>query len=110
MALKARLGPADFSEQRRHKRAPVEIDGDLRMPAIADFIAHILNFSTDGFLAECDAPFAPGSRLRLTLAGIGIFDTRVVWQRSGQLGCAFASPISENFRQAILRAGAVEIE
>lgn len=110
MAFKARLGPADLGNQRRGERTRVDIDGDLRMPAIADFAVRILDISTDGFLAECEAPFAPGSPLRLTLIGIGIFDTSVIWQRSGKLGCVFASPISESFRQAILRAGATGIE
>lgn len=59
--------------------------------ASATVLVHDL--SSTGFEAECIAKFRPGSKVRITLPGLGDVDARIRSARRGVLTAAFDAPI-----------------
>ena len=54
----------------------------------------IVNISALGLMARCDAAYAVGDRLRITLPVVGVIAAEVRWSLGGRIGCALDSPIA----------------
>lgn len=53
----------------------------------------MVDVSEHGFRARCEARVSPGSGVTLEIPGIGPVDAQVEWQRGGELGARFVTPI-----------------
>ena len=53
----------------------------------------MLDLSTAGFRAECEARLQPGGSVSLDVPGIGAVEAQVEWQRGDQFGARFFTPI-----------------
>lgn len=73
-------------EDERHKTAYVVI-GDI---------------STDGFSFRSFEFFAPGERISVELAGIGLRPAEVIWEDGVRTGCRFETPIDETRLAALI--------
>ncbi|WP_448500857.1 PilZ domain-containing protein [Sphingomonas sp.] len=61
----------------------------------------IVNISTHGLMARCDAAYQVGERMRVTLPAIGVVVAEIRWSLGGRIGC--------NFERAIDRASYYEL-
>ena len=84
---------ADPMDQRRDPRLDADAEVSLRPLGTTAVDARLVNISSLGFMAECDAEVRPGSRVWLSLPGIQRANALVVWARNGRIGGEFASPI-----------------
>ena len=78
---------------RRAERRPVEESARLRPNGWSSLEVEMVDVSEHGFRARCDARVSPGSGVTLDVAGIGAVDAQVEWQRDGELGARFVTPI-----------------
>ncbi len=53
----------------------------------------VVNISPHGLMARCDAAFAEGDRLRVTLPGVGVVVAEVRWVLGGRIGVNFETAI-----------------
>lgn len=79
--------------RRRALRLGIEVEVGLRELGQTGAGARILNISSLGFMAEAAAEIAAGSRVWLTLPGIGRVNGLVIWSRGGRIGGEFAEPL-----------------
>lgn len=84
---------ADPMDQRRDPRLEADADVSLRPLGTTAVDARLVNISSLGFMAECDAEVRPGSRVWLSLPGIQRANALIVWVRNGRIGGEFSSPI-----------------
>ncbi|MET1113088.1 MAG: PilZ domain-containing protein [Allosphingosinicella sp.] len=82
-----------FDSGRRSERLPVDAETRLRPNSWSSLQVKMLDLSASGFRAECEARVRPGSSVSLDVPGIGSVDAQVEWQRGGQFGARFFSPI-----------------
>jgi hypothetical protein len=61
----------------------------------------IVNISTHGLMARCDAAYQVGERMRITLPAVGVVVAEIRWALGGRIGC--------NFERAIDRASYYEL-
>jgi len=90
-----RISPASgrAADKRREPRLRALADVALQPEAGDRVEARLVNVSSCGFMAECNAALAPGSRVRIGLPGAGPVDARIVWCRAGRLGGAFEETV-----------------
>lgn len=93
MMFHAQIAADLDSEPRREPRTTLDADIAMRELGSTAVDARLSNLSAGGFTARTDALIAPGSRIWLTLPGIGRVNALVVWARGGKLGGQFAEPI-----------------
>ena len=79
--------------RRRTLRLAIEAGVGLRELGQTAVPAQLLNLSSLGFMAETRADIPAGSRVWLTLPGVGRVNALVVWARSGRIGGEFADPL-----------------
>lgn len=95
--IHARLAAVDdLAERRGAQRQTVALDARLRAFGTTGAEAQVLNLSATGFMAECDAEVAVGTRVWLMLPGRERLNALVRWAWGGRLGGEFAEPIQLN--------------
>lgn len=87
IALEAEVDP------RRESRASVSAEVALRQFGRNAVEGRLINISSRGFMAETEALIEPGSRVWLTLPGLGRINGLVLWMKNGRLGGELAEPI-----------------
>ena len=78
---------------RRAERRALEESARLRPNGWSSLEVELIDISEHGFRARCEARVCPGSGVTLDVAGIGPVDAQVEWQRDGELGARFVTPI-----------------
>lgn len=78
---------------RQSERMKLNEPARLRPNEWSSLEVHILDFSGDGFRAECDARIMVGSRVSIDVPGFGTVDAQVKWYRDGEIGAKFLVPI-----------------
>lgn len=78
---------------RRAERVAVDAETRLRPNGWSSLQIRMVDLSTDGFRAECDARVRPGGCVSLDVPGIGAVEAQVEWQRGSQFGARFIAPI-----------------
>jgi hypothetical protein len=79
--------------ERREPRENVAVQATMRALGYHGIDVVIRTISPDGFMAEADGDFPPGSFVRLRLPGLGAVHARVVWADGRQLGGEFLNAV-----------------
>jgi hypothetical protein len=82
-----------FDSGRRAERLPVDAETRLRPNSWSSLQIRMLDLSSSGFRAQCEARVKRGSSVSLDVPGIGAVDAQVEWQRDDQFGARFFAPI-----------------
>ena len=84
-------------ERRRHPRYALDARARLRPNDWSTVQVEMLDISTHGFRAHCEANLRIGSVVTLEVNGIGQVDARILWRHAGEIGCRFTRPITLEF-------------
>ena len=79
--------------RRREPRLGITAEISLRQLGNTAVEATLVNISSHGFMVESKAMITAGSRVWLTLPGVGRVNALVIWARNGRLGGEFAEPV-----------------
>ena len=82
-----------LASARKAERLPLDAEARLRPNSWSSLQIKMLDLSTSGFRAECEARVRPGGSVSLDVPGIGPVDAQVEWQRGDQFGARFFAPI-----------------
>ncbi len=77
---------------RAEKRTQVEEAARLHPNDWSSIEVRVLDISSSGFRAECDARILAGTAVTLEVAGIGPLQAHVTWRRGQRLGAKFDRP------------------
>ena len=64
----------------------------------------IVNTSTSGMMARCEAACEPGDRLRIDLPLVGALPVEVRWALGGRIGCKLTQPMGLSDYYSLLGA------
>ena len=78
---------------RRDERLALDAEARLRPNDWSSLQVTMVDLSTSGFRAECEARVKPGSGVSLDVPGIGAVEAQVEWQRDTHFGARFLQPI-----------------
>ncbi|TFI59024.1 hypothetical protein E2493_07180 [Sphingomonas parva] len=78
---------------REAERLRVNAEARLRPNDWSSVEMTMLDLSTNGFRASCEARVQPGSAVSLDIPGLGSVDAQVEWQRGRNFGARFFVPI-----------------
>jgi hypothetical protein len=78
---------------RREKRTQVNEPARLHPNSWSSLEVRVLDISTNGFRAECDARITVGSSVALEIEGIGAVHAHVTWRRGQRFGAKFDQPV-----------------
>jgi hypothetical protein len=78
---------------RRAERLAVDAAARLRPNSWSSLEITMVDLSSLGFRARCDARVQPGGCVSLDVPGIGPVEAQVEWQRRDQFGARFLRPI-----------------
>ena len=78
---------------REAKRLRVDAAARLRPNDWSSIEVTMLDLSTNGFRASCDARVQPGSGVSLDIPGLGAVEAQIEWQRGRNFGARFFVPI-----------------
>ncbi len=79
---------------RREKRLPLDEPARLHPNDWSSLEVRVLDLSSNGFRAECEARVTVGSCVTLELPGIGSELAYVTWRRGDRFGAKFRQPVS----------------
>jgi hypothetical protein len=82
-----------MASTRRAERVAVDAETRMRPNSWSSLQIGVVDLSTAGFRARCEARLRPGSTVSLDVDGIGTVDAQVEWQRGGEFGARFFAPI-----------------
>ena len=80
-------------DRRRHPRYRVGERTRLRPNEWSSIQVGLVDISSHGFRAECEANLKIGGYVSLEVHGIGQVDAKVVWRHKDEVGAQFARPI-----------------
>jgi hypothetical protein len=84
-----------FDDQgRRAERLALDEAAKLRPNSWSSLEIRMIDLSEFGFRAACEARLQAGGGVSLEVPGLGSIDAQVEWQRGGEFGARFFSPIS----------------
>jgi hypothetical protein len=78
---------------RQAERLPLDAEARLRPNNWSSLQIRMLDLSSSGFRAQCDARVQRGGCVSLDIPGIGAVEAQVEWQRADQFGARFFVPI-----------------
>lgn len=81
-------------DRRRYPRYRVGERTRLRPNEWSSIQVGLLDISSHGFRAECEANLKIGGYVTLEVHGIGQVEAKIMWRESEQVGAQFARPIS----------------
>jgi hypothetical protein len=93
------------TDSRRAPRRVVNLAARLREPGARLVDIELLNLSTTGFMAQCDASLEQGDPVWLKLPGCAPESAKVVWIEDGKAGFEFATPLHEATVEMLAAAG-----
>ncbi len=77
---------------RREKRTQVDEAARLHPNDWSSLEVRVLDLSSNGFRAQCEARVTVGSPVALDIAGIGRVNAHVTWRRGTRFGAKFDQP------------------
>jgi len=88
-------GKAEGQErsERRAERMPLDESTRLRPNEWSSLEIRMIDLSSCGFRANCEARLPPGSCVSLDIPGVGAVDAQIEWQNGDMLGARFYQPI-----------------
>jgi hypothetical protein len=95
-------------DRRKHQRHRLEAQTRLRPNEWSTIQVGVVDISSHGFRARCDANLKIGGYVTLEVHGVGLVDARIVWRSRDQFGAQFAQPI--DLEHCAWMAGATPIE
>jgi hypothetical protein len=105
--IHARIEIEAEMDARSEARLPVSAAVPLRELGQNAVEAKLLNISSRGFMVETEALIETGSRVWLTLPGVGRVNGLVLWALGGRIGGELAEPVDPlNVLQAAGEGGA----
>ena len=78
---------------RREERLPIDEPARLHPNEWSSLEVRVLDLSSNGFRAECEARVTVGSCVTLELPGIGSELAYVTWRRGDRFGAKFTKPL-----------------
>ena len=85
--------PRGNEQGRRADRIAVDAETRLRPNSWSSVEVRVLDLSSLGFRAHCEARLQPGGCVTLDIPGIGAVEAQVEWQRGDEFGARFLRPI-----------------
>ena len=85
--------PRGHEQGRRADRVAVDAETRLRPNSWSSVEVRVLDLSSFGFRAQCEARLRPGGCVTLDVPGIGDVEAQVEWQRGDEFGARFLHPI-----------------
>lgn len=79
--------------ERRAARVPLDEATRLRPNDWSSLEVRMIDLSSSGFRANCEARLQKGGCVSLDVPGIGTVEAQVEWQRDDMLGARFFEPI-----------------
>lgn len=79
--------------ERRAERLAIDESTKLRPNSWSSLEIRVLDLSSCGFRANCDARLPRGSAVTLEIPGLGGVEAQVEWQRGDQFGARFFTEI-----------------
>ena len=90
--MAAKAGTAEV-QGRKADRLRVDAPARLRPNSWSSVEAQVLDLSSLGFRARCEARVLAGAGISLDIDGIGSVDAQVEWRRGDEFGARFFQPI-----------------
>ena len=81
------------TRERRSERMPLDESTRLRPNEWSSLEIRMIDLSSCGFRANCEARLQPGSCVSLDIPGVGAVDAQVEWQRDDMFGARFVGDI-----------------
>lgn len=81
-------------ERRHHQRVAVSKPARLRPFERFVMQVDVVDFSSHGFRAHCNAALLVGSWVSLDVPGTGVVEAKVIWRKEGEIGARFVRPIN----------------
>ncbi len=81
------------TRERAAERIPLDESTRLRPNAWSSLEIRMIDLSSCGFRASCEARLLCGSCVSLDIPGVGAVDAQVEWQRGDTFGARFFQPI-----------------
>lgn len=78
-----------FFDERTEHRDLVHLRARAFGPNARPLSLTIVNLSPHGLMARCEAGFAEGARIRVSLPVVGALVAEVRWSLGGRIGCRF---------------------
>jgi len=92
-----RTGVASAAERRRQPRYRLEERARLRPNEWSTVQVELLDISSTGFRAACDANLKIGGYVTLEINGIGPAEAKIVWRSDAMVGAQFLRPIKLDY-------------
>lgn len=89
----AQLAILPVIDGRSAERRVVNLAARLREPGAKIIEVEVRDLSTNGFMAETDVAFDPGTIVWLKLPGLEPQNSKVIWAEEGKVGFQFTSPV-----------------
>ena len=86
--------PRGNEQGRRAQRVAVDAETRLRPNSWSSVEVRVLDLSSFGFRAHCEARLRAGGCVTLDVPGIGTVEAQVEWQRGDEFGARFLAPIA----------------
>ena len=102
---KAQLAILPVSGGRKAERRIVNLAARLRDPGARLLDIEVMNFSTDGFMAQSPVALEAGGTAWLKLPGVEPLNSRIVWVEEDKAGFEFASPIHSAIVEMVVTMG-----
>jgi hypothetical protein len=90
-------------EDRSAPRVKLRIPSSLRPSGFKGFSVVVQNLSLSGFAAEACTGMKAGTRVWLTLPGMGPLQAEIAWNDGTMIGCAFTNLLNQAVLDSILK-------
>ncbi|HEY0111713.1 MAG TPA: PilZ domain-containing protein [Allosphingosinicella sp.] len=87
------LHDPDGAAGRRAERRRLDAQARLSPNSWSTVTVKMIDLSSGGFRAECEARVPAGSGVSIEIEGIGAVEAQVEWQRRGEIGARFLQPV-----------------
>lgn len=74
---------------RRENRDEVHYRARAFGPDAKPLTLLVVNISSNGLMARCDAAYTVGDRIRVSLPVVGVMVAEIRWSLGGRMGCQF---------------------
>jgi hypothetical protein len=94
-------------EDRSAPRIKLRIPAQLRPSGFTGFSVIIKDLSLSGFSAEALTGMKPGTRVFLTIPGLGGLQAEIAWNDGTMIGCSFSNLLNKAVLDSVLQRFAI---
>ncbi|WP_182911915.1 PilZ domain-containing protein [Sphingomonas cavernae] len=98
MPAATRMPPIAQRDARRVQRVSVRIQAGVREQSTHRFSADLTDLSVTGFCLVCTSAIPVGTRIFVTLPGLGGQESVVEWRDRDRYGCSLIQPLHASVR------------